>query len=58
LLDRTGDVVRNSYTYAAGYLATKVDGPVDRSVFRLESLTRFIERHESDAPMPRLKAVS
>lgn len=59
LLDRTGDVIRSSYTYAAGYLAKNVDGKVHRSLFRLESLGRFIETHETGgAPAPVLKAVS
>jgi hypothetical protein len=51
-LGRDGDIISNGYTYAPGYLATNVDGRVDRSVFRLESLTRFLERGRSE-----LKAV-
>lgn len=57
LLDRTGDVIRNGYTYAPGYLAKGVESGIDRALFRLESLGRFIANHETDAPAPALKAV-
>jgi len=47
ILDRRGHVLRNGYTYADGYLASKVlnrEG-LSRDVFRLESLTRWLEAH-------------
>src|SRR3954468_22310899 len=39
VLDRRGHVIRNAYTYAEGYLATKVMNREDlsRDVFRLEA---------------------
>ena len=46
VLDRRGHVIRNGYKYADGYLATKVlnrEG-LSRDVFRLEALTRWLER--------------
>lgn len=45
LLDTQGTVLRSSYTYAKGYLATNVEaGTLSRSVFRMESITRFLDR--------------
>lgn len=47
VLDRRGHVIRNGYNYADGYLATKVlnrDG-LSRDTFRLEALTRWLDRH-------------
>lgn len=45
LLDGSGAVLRSGYTYAKGYLATNVQaGTLSRSVFRMESITRFLEK--------------
>jgi hypothetical protein len=51
VLDRRGHVIRNGYTYAEGYLATKVmnrEG-LGRDTFRLEALTRWLERTNTKA---------
>lgn len=46
LLDSFGSVVRNGYRYADGYLAANVQKGFTRDTFRLESVTRWLERHE------------
>jgi len=51
VLDRRGHVIRNGYTYADGYLATKVlnrEG-LSRDTFRLEALTRWLEKTNTKA---------
>jgi Ribonuclease G/E len=51
VLDRRGHVVRNGYNYTEGYLATKVmnrEG-LSRDVFRLEALTRWLEKTNTKA---------
>ena len=51
VLDRRGHVLRNGYTYADGYLASKVmnrEG-LTRDVFRLEALTRWLEHNNTKA---------
>lgn len=51
VLDRAGHVIRNGYTYADGYLASKVmnrEG-LSRDVFRLEALTRWLEHSNEKA---------
>ena len=54
LLDSSGHVLSNSYRYPDGYLAGKVASGIGlsglRDVFRLESLSRFLDQ-------PQLKAV-
>lgn len=49
LLDSTGDVLRSGYRYSKGYLATNVQaGTLHRSVFRMESISRFLERDRAN----------
>jgi hypothetical protein len=48
VLDSSGLVLRNRYTYAEGYLApTALAGQVDRALFRMESIQRFLDRDNS-----------
>ncbi len=44
VIDGSGTALKNSYSYPEGYLAKNVDERVDRSVFRIEAITRFLER--------------
>lgn len=44
-----GTALSNRYTYPDGYLAQNVDGPVDRAVFRMEAITRFLDAHQEGA---------
>ena len=46
LINEHGHVLSNGYRYRDGYQAKNVDSPVrgNRDVFRLEALTRFINR--------------
>lgn len=46
VLDRRGHVIRNGYQYTEGYLAAKVMNRdnLNRDTFRLEALTRWMER--------------
>jgi hypothetical protein len=44
VVDGSGTALKNSYTYPEGYLAKKVDERVDRAVFRMEAITRFLDR--------------
>jgi hypothetical protein len=53
VLTMDGAVLSNHYAYPAGYLATAVEGHVDRSIFRLESLHRSI----AETSPSQLKAV-
>lgn len=46
LLDSGGHVVSNGYRYADGYLAANVQKGFTRDTFRLESVTRWLERHD------------
>lgn len=47
-LDGRGGIVDNRYRYPDGYLATNVEpGTYDRATFRLEAVTRWMERHET-----------
>jgi hypothetical protein len=47
VLDSSGDVVRNGYTYPDGYLAHDIErGSYSRAVFRLESVVRSITPRE------------
>jgi hypothetical protein len=51
VLDRRGHVIRNGYQYTDGYLATKVmnrEG-LNRDTFRLEALTRWLEKTNTKA---------
>ena len=54
-LSRRGEVVSNGYQYPPRYLATNVSEHVDRALFRIEALTRFLEG--SDGAAQHLKAV-
>ena len=56
VLTQRGEIVSNGYTYPPRYLASNVDGHVDRSLFRMTALTRFLEQH-GDGAAPFLKAV-
>jgi hypothetical protein len=49
IIDGSGTALRNSYTYADGYLAKTgtVDGRLERSIFRLEAITRFLTAAEA-----------
>lgn len=47
VLDRTGSVLANSYTYPDGYLAKDVEpGTLSRDVFRLEAVQRQLHLSE------------
>lgn len=45
LLDSRGAVMRNGYRYSTGYLADHVEKGFTRDTFRLESVTRWLDRH-------------
>jgi len=45
LLDSRGGILRNGYHYTDGYLADHVQRGFGREVFRMESLSRFVEQH-------------
>lgn len=45
VLDSRAGIVNNRYVYPDGYLATHVDGGFSRDVFRLESISRWLDRH-------------
>lgn len=47
VLDSSGSVVSNGYRYADGYLAANVQGGYTRDVFRLESVSRWLDSHQS-----------
>jgi hypothetical protein len=50
LLDSAGSVIRNGYKYRDGYLATEVEtGTYSRDTFRLESVTRWLDKHPVDS---------
>lgn len=51
LLDSRGHVLTNSYKYADGYLATKVQNRenLSRDVFRVEAITRWLSAHGAHA---------
>lgn len=44
-LDSSGAVVNNGYRYSDGYLANHVQKGFTRDVFRLESVTRWLDTH-------------
>lgn len=44
-LDSVGAVLANTYVYAEGYLADNVEPGFSRDVFRLESISRWLEGH-------------
>lgn len=47
-LDRRGHVITNSYRYPDGYMARSLQpGTYSRDVFRLESITRFLEQRKA-----------
>lgn len=46
-LDSSGHVVQNGYRYADGYLADHVQRGFTRDTFRLEAVTRWLERHQT-----------
>jgi hypothetical protein len=45
VLDTSGHVVQNGYNYATGYLADHVERGFSRDTFRLEAVTRWLDRH-------------
>jgi hypothetical protein len=47
VVGRDGTALSNRYTYSDGYLSTNVDGRVDRAVFRMEAITRFLDSHQA-----------
>lgn len=51
VLDSSGHVITNGYKYAEGYLANNVEdrSSLHRDVFRLESLTRWLDQHSAKA---------
>jgi hypothetical protein len=51
VLNRGGHVLSNSYKYPPGYLATDVQDrtSLSRDVFRLESITRWLDRNTAKA---------
>jgi hypothetical protein len=51
-IDSRGHVVTNGYRYADGYLATMVRQGFTRDVFRLESVTRWLDAHANDDDKP------
>lgn len=48
LLDSRGSVIRNGYHYPDGYLAAHVERGFTRDTFRLESITRWLDRHPTE----------
>jgi hypothetical protein len=51
LLDSHGHVIRNGYDYTDGYLSKHLQpGTYSRDVFRLEALTRFLDKQSTPTP--------
>jgi len=48
VVGRDGTALQNRYTYPDGYLATPVEGRVDRATFRMEAITRFLDAHNQE----------
>ena len=56
LLDSFGAVIQNGYHYTAGYLADNVQKGFSRDTFRLESVTRWLDKHPAAEDDPDRKA--
>lgn len=59
LLNHHGHVISNSYDYSDGYLSRHLQpGTYSRDVFRVEALTRWVEKHSQQVGEHVVKAVA